>query len=187
MTDAIDSVEFLILVMTPAATTSGNVEKEWRYARQQGVCVYPVKGAPDSEIQFPRMPRWMSKAHFYDLEKGVAHLHRPSQKRSQPVAVLLNGESETLRIASRAGFQCFTPTKDFREYLEKEILAGENQVADSEFWKSAKVTTVVAPQLLARMFTQVCTCGAPRKYQTMLGLSSCHTSQTPSLPRSRFL
>ena len=44
VTDAIDSVEFLVLVMTPAALASGNVQKEWRYARQQGVCVYPVKG-----------------------------------------------------------------------------------------------------------------------------------------------
>ena len=44
-----------------------------------------------------------------------------------------------------------------------------------------------AHQAFARILTQVWTCGAPRKYQTMLGLSSCHTSQTPSLPISRFL
>jgi hypothetical protein len=47
ITDAIDSVEFLVLVMTPAAMASGIVQKEWRYARQQGVCVYPVKGQED--------------------------------------------------------------------------------------------------------------------------------------------
>jgi TIR domain len=80
VTDAIDSVEFLILVMTPAAITSGNVQKEWRYARQQGVCVYPIKGAPGSELQFEKMPRWMSKAQFYDLDKEwptfVAHLRK---------------------------------------------------------------------------------------------------------------
>src|SRR5262245_29005727 len=63
ITGAIDPVEFLVLLMTPAAVASGNVQKEWRYARQQGVCVYPVKGAPDSELQFDRLPRWMSKAH----------------------------------------------------------------------------------------------------------------------------
>jgi hypothetical protein len=34
--------------MTPAALASGNFLKEWRYTRQQGVCVYPVKGAPDA-------------------------------------------------------------------------------------------------------------------------------------------
>jgi WD40 repeat protein len=77
---AIDSVEFLILVMTPAAIASGSVQREWRYARQVGVCVYPVKGAPDPDLGFPRMPRWMSKAHFYDLDKEwptfLAHLRK---------------------------------------------------------------------------------------------------------------
>src|SRR6516162_5325121 len=58
ITDAIDSVEFLILLMTPAVIESGNVQREWRYARQQGVCVYPVKGAPDAKLQFGKMPRW---------------------------------------------------------------------------------------------------------------------------------
>ena len=38
----------------------------------------------------------------------------------------------------------------------------------------------------ALMFTQVCTCGWPRKYQTIVGLSNCHTSHTLSTPRSRF-
>jgi hypothetical protein len=80
ITDAIDSVEFLVLVVTPKALASGNVQKEWRYARQQGVCVYPVKGAPDAELQFAKMPRWMSKAHFFDLEKEwptfIAHLRK---------------------------------------------------------------------------------------------------------------
>jgi WD40 repeat protein len=76
--DAIDSVDFLVLVMTRAAFASGNVQKEWRYARQQGVCVYPVKGVPDEELRFSELPRWMSKAHFFDLKKEwesfIAHL-----------------------------------------------------------------------------------------------------------------
>jgi hypothetical protein len=56
------------------------VRKEWRYARQAGVCVYPVKGAPDSDLQFSNLPRWMSKAHFFDLDKEwesfVAHVRK---------------------------------------------------------------------------------------------------------------
>jgi WD40 repeat protein len=88
ITDAIDSVEFLILLMTPAAITSGNVQKEWRYARQQGVCVYPVKSAPDAELQFDKMPRWMSKAHFHDLNKEwptfLQYLRSPCKKRRVP-------------------------------------------------------------------------------------------------------
>ena len=47
ITEALDVVEFMVLVMTPAAMQSETVRKEWRYARQQGVCVYPVKGEPD--------------------------------------------------------------------------------------------------------------------------------------------
>jgi TIR domain len=88
ITDAIDSVEFLVLVMTPAAIESGNVQREWRYARQQGVCVYPVKGAPDAELRFEKMPRWMSKAQSFDLEKEgpafLAHLRKGCDKRRVP-------------------------------------------------------------------------------------------------------
>jgi len=53
ITDAIDSVEFLILLMTPAAIESGNVQREWRYARQQGVCVYPAKGGRTGSCASP--------------------------------------------------------------------------------------------------------------------------------------
>lgn len=77
---AIDSVEYVILVMTPLAIQSEMVRKEWRYARQQGVCVYPVKGAPDSALQFSKLPGWMRKSHFFDLDKEwatfIAHLRR---------------------------------------------------------------------------------------------------------------
>jgi WD40 repeat protein len=80
ITAAIDSVEFLVLLMTPAALDSGNVQKEWRYARRQGVCVYPVKAVPDADLRFDKMPRWMEKAHFYDLDKEwptfLAHLRK---------------------------------------------------------------------------------------------------------------
>jgi hypothetical protein len=65
ITEALDQVEFMVLVMTPAAMQSPTVRKEWRYARQQGVCVYPVKGMPD--LDFASLPHWMRSAHFYDL------------------------------------------------------------------------------------------------------------------------
>src|SRR5688572_21370354 len=61
ITEALDVVQFMVLVITPAAIESAVIRKEWRYARQQGVCVYPVQG--DSSIDFTRLPRWMSKAH----------------------------------------------------------------------------------------------------------------------------
>jgi len=80
LTDAIDSVEFLVLVMTPSSMRSETVRKEWRYARQAGVCLYSVKGAPDVDLQLSNLPRWMSKAHFFDLDKEwesfVAHVRK---------------------------------------------------------------------------------------------------------------
>src|SRR4051812_31175691 len=81
LTAAIDSVDFLLLVMTPSSMTSEMVRKEWRYARQQGVCVYPVKGAPDDNLRFTDLPPWMRKAHFFDIEKEwesfLQHLRSP--------------------------------------------------------------------------------------------------------------
>jgi hypothetical protein len=64
--EALDQVEFMVLIMTPAALQSPIVRKEWRYARQQGVCVYPVKGP--FPIDFAIMPRWMRDVHWYDLD-----------------------------------------------------------------------------------------------------------------------
>lgn len=88
ITDAIDTVDFLILLATPAAIASGNVQNEWRYARQQGTCVYPVKAASATELSFSKMPGWMSKRHFFDLEKEwpsfVAHLRKACQTPRVP-------------------------------------------------------------------------------------------------------
>ncbi len=64
--EALDHVQFMVLVMTPAALRSPIVKKEWRYARQQGVCVYPVKAHAD--LHFQSLPHWMRDAHWYDLD-----------------------------------------------------------------------------------------------------------------------
>src|SRR4051794_24714196 len=49
---AIDRVEFLVLVMTPAALASPLVRREWRYARQRGGCRLP--GARQREYRSRR-------------------------------------------------------------------------------------------------------------------------------------
>jgi len=59
ITEALDGVQFMVLVMTPAALKSAVVRKEWQYARQRGVCVYPV--IADDALDFKAMPRWMSR------------------------------------------------------------------------------------------------------------------------------
>ncbi len=68
ITEALDQVEILLMVMTPAAALSEIAAKEWRYARQQGVRVCPVF-APQVPPDFEAMPRWMRKAHCYDLDR----------------------------------------------------------------------------------------------------------------------
>jgi hypothetical protein len=65
--EALENVEFLIIVMTDALLRSEITGKEWRYARQQGVCVYQVKG-PGFDFTNPRLTRWMKKAQIYDLD-----------------------------------------------------------------------------------------------------------------------
>ncbi len=65
ITEALDNIAFMALVVTPNALRSEIVRKEWRYARQQGVCVYPIKGSPN--LDFNSIPRWMRDQHFYDL------------------------------------------------------------------------------------------------------------------------
>ena len=83
ITEAIDMSQFVVLVMTPAAIRSSITRKEWHYARQQGICVYPVKGVPDAEIDYVNLPRWMSKAHFFDLDREwqtfINYLKSPCQ------------------------------------------------------------------------------------------------------------
>jgi TIR domain len=64
ITAALETVHYLVLVMTPAAIASEESRREWRYARQAGVCVYPVKGVPNAELNFDAMPLWMRKAHW---------------------------------------------------------------------------------------------------------------------------
>ena len=85
ITEALDVVEFMVLVMTPAAMRSEMVRKEWRYARQQGVCVYPVKGEPD--LEFNSLPHWMRSVHFYDLDYEWQKLVNDLNTRCQQARV----------------------------------------------------------------------------------------------------
>jgi WD40 repeat protein len=85
ISEALDVVEFMVLVMTPSAMRSETVRKEWRYARQQGVCVYPVKGAPD--LDFNSLPHWMRSAHFYDLDYEWQKLINDLNTRCQQARV----------------------------------------------------------------------------------------------------
>jgi hypothetical protein len=91
----IDASDYLVLVMTPAALRSRWVEKEWRYARENGRCIVPIKPAFDSadsdkeldELR-ARLPLWMQKIQVYDFEgfwkRFVAVLQSPCQATRAP-------------------------------------------------------------------------------------------------------
>jgi WD40 repeat protein len=66
--EAAGKIEFMVLVMTPEAMASPLIRKEWRYARQKGICVFPVKGAPDIYLDYASLPRSLRAKHFYDLD-----------------------------------------------------------------------------------------------------------------------
>ena len=80
------------------------------------------------------LPRGVVAFGFVDETSGkqqaVFDLAWPNgiqEKLSQPVVVLLNEDKETLIFASRAGFRCFITGQDFKNYVQKEILAN-NQI-----------------------------------------------------------
>jgi len=66
--NALDEVDYMVLVASPAAIKSKVVNDEWHYARQQGVCIYPIFDAQKFEPDFDNMPRWMGKVHFYNFD-----------------------------------------------------------------------------------------------------------------------
>jgi hypothetical protein len=58
-------------------------------------------------------------------QKAVLDLAWPDglqEGLSQPVAVLLNEGTDSLRLASSAGFRCFTERDAFKSYIVKEVL-----------------------------------------------------------------
>src|SRR3954452_21245270 len=55
--EAIDAVEFLIMIITPKALLSSNCKEEWIYARLQGVCILPVNGLPDNPAFINKFPK----------------------------------------------------------------------------------------------------------------------------------
>jgi hypothetical protein len=61
--EALNVVEYMVLVLTPAAVRSEIVVKEWRLARRRGVCVIPVYGVPEQELDLGPLPRWMRETH----------------------------------------------------------------------------------------------------------------------------
>lgn len=69
ITEALDNVEYLALVLTPNAFKSQTIRKEWSYARHHGVCIYPVKAS--EALDTSQFPRWLKKKHIYNLSTDI--------------------------------------------------------------------------------------------------------------------
>lgn len=69
ITDALDNVEYLALVLTPNAFKSQTIRKEWSYARQHGVCIYPIQTS--DSLDASQFPRWLQKKHIYNLSTEI--------------------------------------------------------------------------------------------------------------------
>ena len=89
--DALERVEFMILVLTPGVLSSQVTRREWLQARQSGVCVFPVQG-PGFCFNDPALPAWLARAHIYDLgvqwPTFVAHLRSGCQSTRTPFMAL---------------------------------------------------------------------------------------------------
>ena len=71
ITEAIDQVEHVVLVVTPKALEpSSIVPREWRYARLRGRSVTPVMG--DSDLSFDDLPSWMRRHSFVEWWESEA-------------------------------------------------------------------------------------------------------------------
>ena len=79
-------------------------------------------------VETQNLPRGQMSFDYTDVNTGeqlaVFDLAWPDgvqAKLSQPVAVLLDEGDETLAIAVRAGYRCFTRVQDFHTYVDTEI------------------------------------------------------------------
>jgi len=95
----------------------------------------------EEEEQLEALNNWMEEQGLphgvlaYDLadvntgeQRSVFDLAWPNgiqENLSQPVAVLINESSETIAVASQAGYRCFTTIADFQRYVNLEVLGQE--------------------------------------------------------------
>lgn len=103
--------------------------------------IYGGISSEEEESEIMELNQWVEEQNlpagtvsygFSDSETGkqlaIFDLAWPSgiqEELSEPVAVLLNETAETIAIANKAGFRCFTSVNDFKNYVNTEILKEE--------------------------------------------------------------
>lgn len=114
-----------IVVASTTPTVVGGISSEDEEAQLESVNAW---------VESQGLPRGILPYDFSDPntgeQKAVFDLAWPNgiqEELSQPVAVLLNEEADTIAIASQAGFRCFMSVSEFKRYVQDEILVGELQ------------------------------------------------------------
>jgi tetratricopeptide (TPR) repeat protein len=88
ITGIIDQAKSMLMMVTPGSLHSEVMHKQWRYARQQGVCVYAViKERPGLDPDLAELPKWMRNAPSFDLDRDLNLLIRDLQKPPQTMRV----------------------------------------------------------------------------------------------------
>lgn len=109
-----------VAVPVIAATSGGITSEEEEYQLE----------AVNGWVEEQGLPRGVLSYDFADPstgeQKAVFDLAWPAgiqEELSQPVAILMNESTDTIAIASQAGYRCFMSIDEFRRYVESEILA----------------------------------------------------------------
>jgi len=83
-------------------------------------------------VEAQGLPRGVMAFDFADPATGeqkavfdVAWPNGVQEELSQPVAVLLNENTDVIAVASQVGFRCFSSVADFQRYITAEVLAEE--------------------------------------------------------------
>ena len=87
-----NSVEHVVLIVSPIALASKIVEREWKIARREGKTVSTVIPPQYKDsIDFKNLAGWMRAEHFYDLaqpeqlNKFIDVLKKPGQQPKRPM------------------------------------------------------------------------------------------------------
>jgi NB-ARC domain/TIR domain/CobQ/CobB/MinD/ParA nucleotide binding domain len=87
--NTLDSVQAMVVVITRDTLQSQFLRQQWRYARQRGMCLYPLI-VPGQEVDFTSLPNWMRKTPLYtydsprDWQTLIAQLRSPCQAIAVP-------------------------------------------------------------------------------------------------------
>lgn len=75
---SVDLFEFVVMTVTRESVHSASFRRQWRQARQHGVCVQLIKGGPD-ELKEDDLPLWLRGTHIFDPEEEWEELIKTLQ------------------------------------------------------------------------------------------------------------